>query len=306
MRITDLHQIPTELRNPRTNDIDLLSPGQIVRRISDEDKLVADAVERELPAIASAVDRIVAAFRRGGRLIYIGAGTSGRLGVLDAAECPPTFSVPPDMVVGIIAGGDTALRRSIEGAEDDVQAGAADLADVNLTARDVVVGIAASGRTPYVLGALDFAQTLGAGTIGLTTAPNSPIAQSAEISIAPAVGPEVVAGSTRMKSGTAQKMVLNMLSTGAMIRIGKTYGNLMVDVAVSNEKLRARALGILADVTGIDGEDAEALLESAGGDVKCAILTALSGVDQITADRRLREAGGILRRALETTEKHSA
>jgi len=306
MRITDLHQIPTELRNPRTNDIDLLSPGQIVRRISDEDKLVAGAVERELPAIASAVDRIVAAFRRGGRLIYIGAGTSGRLGVLDAAECPPTFSVPPDMVVGIIAGGDTALRRSIEGAEDDVQAGAADLADVNLTARDVVVGIAASGRTPYVLGALDFAQTLGAGTIGLTTAPNSPIAQSAEISIAPAVGPEVVAGSTRMKSGTAQKMVLNMLSTGAMIRIGKTYGNLMVDVAVSNEKLRARALGILADVTGIDGEDAEALLESAGGDVKCAILTALSGVDQITADRRLREAGGILRRALETTEKHSA
>ena len=306
MRITDLHQIPTELRNPRTNEIDLLSPGQIVRRISDEDKLVAGAVERELPAIASAVDRIVAAFRRGGRLIYIGAGTSGRLGVLDAAECPPTFSVPPDMVVGIIAGGDTALRRSIEGAEDNVQAGAADLADVNLTARDVVVGIAASGRTPYVLGALDFAQPLGAGTIGLTTAPNSPIAQSAEISIAPAVGPEVVAGSTRMKSGTAQKMVLNMLSTGAMIRIGKTYGNLMVDVAVSNEKLRARALGILADVTGIDGEDAEALLESAGGDVKCAILTALSGVDQITADRRLREAGGILRRALETTEKHSA
>ncbi len=306
MRITDLHQIPTELRNPRTNDIDLLSPGQIVRRISDEDKLVADAVERELPAIANAVDRIVAAFRRGGRLIYIGAGTSGRLGVLDAAECPPTFSVPPDMVVGIIAGGDTALRRSIEGAEDNVQAGAADLADVKLTARDVVVGIAASGRTPYVLGALDFARTLGAGTVGLTTAPNSAIARAAEISIAPVIGPEVLTGSTRMKAGTAQKMVLNMLSTGAMIRIGKTYGNLMVDVAVSNEKLRARAYGIIEEVTGIGGQDLETLLDAAGGNVKSAILMALSGVDQVTADRRLREAGGVLRRALEAIEKYSA
>ncbi|MEM8633324.1 MAG: N-acetylmuramic acid 6-phosphate etherase [Pseudomonadota bacterium] len=306
MRVTDLHQIPTEQRNPRTGDIDLLSPGQIVRRISEEDKLVADAVERELPAIARVVDRIVAAFRRGGRLIYIGAGTSGRLGVLDAAECPPTFSVPPDMVVGIIAGGDRALRRSIEGAEDDAKAGAADLADVNLTARDVVVGIAASGRTPYVLGAFEFARTLGAGTVALTTAPNSPISRAADISIAPAVGPEALTGSTRMKAGTAQKMVLNMLSTGAMIRIGKTYGNLMVDVAVSNDKLRARALSILCEVTGVDGAVAETLLETAGGDVKCAILMALSGVDRETADQRLCASGGVLRRAMEAIEKHSA
>ena len=238
--VNDLRFVASETRNPRTTDIDLLPTEELLISINSEDQLVARAVEQEIPNIAKAVEVIVEAFRAGGRLIYIGAGTSGRLGVLDASECPPTFSVHPDMVVGVIAGGDRALRRSSEGAEDDRQQGMADLRDLDVSSKDVVVGIAASGRTPYTIGAIDHARSLGAATIALTSVPKSQLARRADISIAPDVGPEVLAGSTRMKSGTAQKMVLNMLSTAAMIRMGKTYQNMMVAGGTKAGVRRAR------------------------------------------------------------------
>lgn len=294
-----LRRLSSERRNPRTGDIDVLPVQTLLERISVEDRGVAGAVRREIPAIARAVEAAVAAFEAGGRLIYIGAGTSGRLGVLDASECPPTFSVPPGMVIGIIAGGDGALRRAVEGAEDDRAAGAADLRAVDLSPRDVVVGIAASGRTPYAIGALAYARGIGATTVSLACVAGSDLARHADIAIAPVVGPEVLAGSTRMKSGTAQKMVLNMLSTAAMIRIGKTYQNLMVDLSVSNEKLATRAVGILCDLTGIGSERAVALLAEAGGELKTAILMELGGLTDAAARTRLADAGGSLRDALE-------
>ena len=241
-----LQQLVSEGRNPRTTDIDLMSSLEMVTTINDEDRGVADAVQQTLPQVAQAVDAIVTAFNAGGRLVYIGAGTSGRLGVLDASECPPTFGVPPTMVVGLIAGGLDALVNASEGAEDRADAGAADLAAIGFSASDVVVGIAVSGRTPYVIGALEHAKALGARTVALTCNPDSPIARMADISIAPLVGPEVITGSTRLKSGTAQKLVLNMLSTASMVRIGKTYGNLMVDMIASNGKLVARAARVVA------------------------------------------------------------
>jgi N-acetylmuramic acid 6-phosphate etherase len=306
LTVNDLLHLVSERRNPRTTDIDLLSVSKLVARINEEDKRVALAVERELPNIARAVECIVAAFRAGGRLIYIGAGTSGRLGVLDASECPPTFSVPPEMVVGLIAGGDTALRSAVEGAEDDREQGAADLRGIDLAAKDIVVGITVSGRTPYVIGALDTAREIGAATIALICVPDSELSRYADVAIAPVVGPEALTGSTRLKSGTAQKMVLNMLSTGAMIQIGKTYENLMVDVSVSNQKLETRAIGILCEVTGAAREEARALLAKSDNDVKLAIFMKLTGLDRKLSDGFLDDSGGFLRLAIEEARKQSA
>jgi N-acetylmuramic acid 6-phosphate etherase len=293
-----LQQLVSEGRNPRTTDIDLMSSLEMVTTINDEDRGVADAVQQTLPQVAQAVDAIVTAFNAGGRLVYIGAGTSGRLGVLDASECPPTFGVLPTMVVGLIAGGLDALVNASEGAEDRADAGAADLAAIGFSARDVVVGIAVSGRTPYVIGALEHAKALGASTVALTCNPDSPIARMADISIAPLVGPEVITGSTRLKSGTAQKLVLNMLSTASMVRIGKTYGNLMVDMIASNGKLVARAARVVAEATGRSIAEAEAALTTAGNDSKLAILMLLTGVDIEAGRKTLAEAGGVLRRAV--------
>lgn len=298
--LAELDQLVSEERNPHSAAIDLMSTADLLRLINSEDRQVPDAVGRTLPQVAQAVDAIVAAFNRGGRLIYIGAGTSGRLGVLDASECPPTFGVPPGMVVGLIAGGYDALLRAAEGAEDRTESGAADLRTVDLSASDVVVGIAVSGRTPYVIGALDYARSVGAATVGLTCNPESTIAQMADISIAPLVGPEVVTGSTRLKSGTAQKLVLNMLTTASMVRIGKTFGNLMVDLHASNEKLLARAVRIVMQATDCPAGEAEAALERSGNDVKLAILTTLTGQGVDEARETLARAGGFLRRAIDT------
>ena len=293
-----LQKLVSEGRNPHTADIDLMSSLEVVGAMNAEDRAVPEAVGKTLPEIARAVDAIVAAFNSGGRLVYIGAGTSGRLGVLDASECPPTFGVPPTMVVGLIAGGLDALVNASEGAEDRSEAGAADLGNIGLTARDVVVGIAVSGRTPYVIGALEFAKAQGAVTVALTCNPDSPIARMADISIAPVVGPEVITGSTRLKSGTAQKLVLNMLSTASMVRIGKTYGNLMVDMIASNEKLMARAVRIVMQATNCSAEVAKAAMARAENDTKVAILTVLTGKSVKAARADLAGADGVLRRAL--------
>ncbi|MDU8942917.1 N-acetylmuramic acid 6-phosphate etherase [Ovoidimarina sediminis] len=301
MSLNDLNRLDTERRNPRTAEIDILPLPALLARINDEDKRVARAVEAELPQIAHAVDLTVAAFRADARLIYIGAGTSGRLGVLDASECPPTFSVPPGMVVGLIAGGDTALRRAVEGAEDNREQGAADLRAIGLARNDVVVGITASGRTPYVIGALDMARQTGSATVGLTTVRDSELARWADVTIAPRVGAEVLAGSTRMKSGTAQKLVLNMISTAAMIRIGKTYQNMMVDLSVSNEKLATRAVSIFCTVTGAPAGEARRLLKKSGNDLKLAILMYITGLDRAGAKARLAATDGVLRRAIDTS-----
>jgi N-acetylmuramic acid 6-phosphate etherase len=297
--ISELESLVSEGRNPRTMDIDLLPAAAILHRINDEDRLVPEAVGRVIPQIAAAVERIVAAFGRGGRLVYIGAGTSGRLGVLDASECPPTFGVPAGMVIGLIAGGPTALTTSIEGAEDDPAAGAEALRGIGLTASDVVVGIAVSGRTPYVLGALAHARGIGAATVALSCNPDSAIAALADIAISPVVGPEVLTGSTRMKSGTAQKLVLNMLTTASMIRIGKTYQNLMVDVRPTNQKLLARAVRIVMQASGCEADAAQAALSRSGNDVKLAILITLTGLEPDAARGMLARSGGFLRRAIE-------
>jgi N-acetylmuramic acid 6-phosphate etherase len=288
----------TEARNPRTAGIDALASLEIVGLISDEDATVAPAVRRELGQIGRAVDVIVERLRRGGRLLYFGAGTSGRLGVLDASEIPPTYSAPPDLVQGFIAGGDVALRRSVEAAEDDPDAGAQAVREAKVNEADVVVGIAASGGTPWVLGAVAEARRRGAATIALTCNPDSPLARLAEIAIAPVVGPEAIAGSSRMKAGTAQKMVLNMLSTAAMIRLGKVYGNLMVDVQPTNAKLQRRAVRILQEATGADAEAARQALEATGYEVKPALVMLLTQVDETEARRRLAAAQGLVRQAV--------
>jgi N-acetylmuramic acid 6-phosphate etherase len=292
-----LEDLLTEQPNPASSGIDALETEAMLRVINAEDRKVAEAVGREIPAIARAVDAIVTCFRQGGRLFYIGAGTSGRLGVLDASECPPTFSVPAGMVQGIIAGGDRALRSATERSEDDPASGARDLAERGFTARDALVGIAASGRTPYVLGAIEEAKRLGAITVGISCTPDSELARAAAIAITPLAGPEVIAGSTRMKAGTAQKLVLNMLSTGAFIRMGYVYGNLMVNVRPTNAKLADRARRIVAKASGISSERAGEYLERAAGDVRCAILMA-GGMTREEAEQRLKEAGGRLGEAL--------
>ena len=288
----------TEGRNPRTADIDTLSALEIVTLISDEDAQVATAVRRELAQVARAVEVVVERLQRGGRLLYFGAGTSGRLGVLDASEMPPTYSVSPELVQGFIAGGDAALRRSVEGAEDDREAGAQAARGANVGEADAAVGIAASGGTPWVLGAVGEAQRRGAATIALTCNPDSALARLADVSIVPVVGPETIAGSSRMKAGTAQKMVLNMLSTATMVRLGKVYGNLMVDVQPTNAKLRRRAQRIVALACGLSLEEAAVLLARCDGETKTAIVVGLAGVTPEEARRRLARAGGRIRDAL--------
>lgn len=296
--LQQLNQLITEQRNPNSMQLDSLSAQELVALINREDQQVALAVEKCLPQIALAVEKIVTAFERGGRLVYVGAGTSGRLGVLDASECPPTYGVKPEMVVGLIAGGDHALRHPIEGAEDNVQQGQADLEEIDFSARDVLVGVAASGRTPYVLGALNYAKQLGATTVSIASNPNSKMAEVADIAIETVVGPEVLTGSSRMKSGTAQKLVLNMLTTASMVLIGKCYQNLMVDVQASNEKLKARALKIVMDATECDKDAAADVLSKAKGQVKLAILMQLSGLDAFEAQSLLDKSNGKLRQAL--------
>ncbi|HUA59395.1 MAG TPA: N-acetylmuramic acid 6-phosphate etherase [Verrucomicrobiae bacterium] len=293
-----LEKLLTEQANPASASIDALPTEQVLRVINEEDQRVAAAVEREIPSIARAVDAIVAAFQKGGRLFYIGAGTSGRLGVLDASECPPTFNVSQEMVQGIIAGGEQALSRASETTEDDPAIGARDLQARGFGPRDVLVGLAASGRTPYVLGAVAEASRMGAVTVGISSTPDSELARAVQIAITPLVGPEVVAGSTRMKAGTAQKMVLNMLSTAAFIRLGYVYGNLMVNVQPKNAKLMDRARGIVAGKAGVPYERAARLLDEAGGHVSAAILMGKLGIDREEAERRLAESGNQLRRAL--------
>ncbi|NNN69992.1 N-acetylmuramic acid 6-phosphate etherase [Vibrio sp. 3-2(1)] len=298
--LSALSHLISEGRNPDTMDIDLLSAQEIVERLNQQDKHVPLAVEKVLPEIALAVDRITYAFKHGGRLIYIGAGTSGRLGVLDASECPPTFGVSDQMVIGLIAGGKEAMFSAKEGAEDCAELGIQDLKSIHFTDQDVVVGIAASGRTPYVIGALEYANDLGATTIALSCNPDSPIAELAQIAISPVVGPEALTGSTRLKSGTAQKLVLNMLTTASMIRLGKSYQNLMVDVKATNRKLIARAVRIVMQATDCERAEAEYLLAQSNNNVKVAILMHLTGLSYAEAMDKLTESDGFLRRAMES------
>lgn len=301
--LNELHSILSESRNSSTLDIDLLSTEAILQKINEEDQKVALAIKPALPNIAKAVDCIVAAFQKQGRLIYIGAGTSGRLGILDAVECMPTFSVTENMVVGIIAGGEKAIKRAVEGAEDNEEAAIVDLVAINLKANDVVVGIAASGRTPYVISALKYAREVGARSVSVSCNPNSAIAKEADIEICAAVGAEILTGSTRMKSGTAQKLILNMLSTASMIRIGKTYQNLMVDVSASNAKLYARALLIVMQATDCDEETATQALQEAGNEAKLAILMILTDINAAQATALLQQHHGFLRKAVQSKAK---
>ncbi|MGY3068802.1 N-acetylmuramic acid 6-phosphate etherase [Pantoea agglomerans] len=295
----DLSQMITEGRNLASQNIDELSTEAMLRVINDEDKKVALAVEAIVPQIAAAVDAICAAFQAGGRLIYCGAGTSGRLGILDASECPPTFGTPREQVVGLIAGGHTAILQAVENAEDNREQGAQDLKDIHFSRHDVLVGIAASGRTPYVLGALAYANELGATTVSLTCNPGSAMSQVAAIALTPVVGPEVVTGSSRMKAGTAQKLVLNMLTTGSMIRSGKVYGNLMVDVEATNQKLVQRQVNIVMQATDCDEATASAALTACGGHSKTAILMVLADLAADEAKALLSQHQGFIRQALQ-------
>ncbi|MET8095744.1 N-acetylmuramic acid 6-phosphate etherase [Streptomyces sp. NPDC005236] len=294
----ELETLTTEAFRPELSEIDRLPTLEIARLMNGEDTTVPAAVAAQLPLIAAAIDGIAERMSRGGRLIYAGAGTAGRLGVLDASECPPTFNTDPSRVVGVIAGGPTAVVTSIEGAEDSRDLAAADLDALALTSDDTVVGVSASGRTPYAVGAVEHAREQGALTVGLSCNAHSALASAADHGIEVVVGPELLTGSTRLKSGTAQKLVLNMLSTITMIRLGKTYGNLMVDVRASNEKLRARSRRIVALATGAPDEEIERALTATDGEVKNAILTILGGVDGPTAARLLEESEGHLRAAL--------
>jgi N-acetylmuramic acid 6-phosphate etherase len=297
--MSDSYTPLTEAANPATRAIDSLSAREIVALISAEDQQVAPAVAAVGDAIAEVAERAAAGIRRGGRLIYVGAGTSGRLGVLDAAECPPTYSTPPEMVVGVIAGGEPALTHAVEAVEDDPANGRRDIAALEVGPDDVVVGLAASGRTPYVLGAVAEARARGAYTAGVTCSHPSPLSGAVDTVIAPIVGPEVVTGSTRMKAGTAQKLVLNSISTTVMIRLGKTYGNLMVDLQPLNAKLRRRSVNIVASITGLGQEQARAALVAAGHELKTALVMSLAGVGPDEARARLRASGGHVRAALE-------
>nr|WP_024965409.1 N-acetylmuramic acid 6-phosphate etherase [Pantoea sp. IMH] len=294
-----LGSLISETRNKDTLDLDSLSTLEMVTKFNEQDATVAEAVRMTLPAVAKAVDAAALSLSQGGRLIYMGAGTSGRLGVLDASECPPTFGVPHGLVVGIIAGGPGALLKAVEGAEDDEDLGVSDLQALKLTSRDMVVGLAASGRTPYVIGALRFARQTGCRTAAISCNPDSPVAHEAEIAISPVVGPEALTGSTRLKSGTAQKLVLNMISTGAMVKIGKVYQNLMVDMQATNVKLVDRACRMVCQATGCAAEEAEAALSQTDYAVKPAILMILSGITAPQAQSRLEKHNGFLRAALE-------
>ena len=293
-----LSNLITEQRNPNSMHVDSLSALEIVQLMNEEDKQVPLAIEKCLPQIAQAVECIVSAFQQGGRLVYVGAGTSGRLGVLDASECPPTFGVSPEMVKGIIAGGERALRHPIEGAEDSKAQAVVDLQTIEFSSKDVLVGIAASGRTPYVIGALEYAKSLGSVTVSIASNPNSAMANIVDIAIDTVVGPEVLTGSSRLKSGTAQKLVLNMLTTASMILMGKCYQNLMVDVQASNEKLKARAIRIVMQATDCDKAIAEETLKQADQNAKLAIMMILSGLDRVQAEALLEKHQGKLQLAL--------
>lgn len=302
MKIENLSKLVTEGRNPDTMNIDSVSTLEMIEMINEEDKKVAFAVAKEKESIAKAVDLIADRLSEGGRLIYIGAGTSGRLGIVDASECPPTFGVSHELVQGIIAGGYTAIFRSIEGAEDNKELAAEDLKSKNLSYKDVVCGIAASGRTPYVIGGMKYAKKIGASVIAVTMNPESEMAKLADIPISVVVGPEVIMGSTRMKAGTAQKMVLNMLTTGTMIKLGKVYSNLMVDLKASNEKLYARAKRITMIATGESEETVEKILEETGFNVKLSILMIRTGINKEEAQKLLRENKGYVQRAIDAAK----
>lgn len=302
---SSLGMLTTEARNPLTRDLDNLSALEIVKLINAEDEKIAHAVRAVSEPIAQAIDVIANRLSRGGRLIYVGAGTSGRLGVLDAVECPPTFNTEPERVVGLIAGGPKGLVRAIEGAEDSAEMGREDLQRLELGKLDVVVGIATSGRTPYVMGALDYARDNGAYSIGFSCNQDAELIQHADLSIIPLVGPEVLSGSTRMKAGTATKMVLNMLTTGAMVRMGKTYSNLMVDLRATNTKLTERACRIVAEITGCSTSESKDILGRCDGEVKTAIVSFNNGVSADTARTRLKSVDGHLRRALEPDKSSS-
>jgi N-acetylmuramic acid 6-phosphate etherase len=293
-----LARLMTEQRNPASMTMDSMSTEEVLRLINDQDKRVALAVEHEIPYITQAVEHIVASFRNGGRLIYFGAGTSGRLGVVDASECPPTFGTPPELVLGMIAGGNTAMFKAVEGAEDDPELGIRDVDALNVNEHDTVCGIAASRRTPYVVAAVGRARELGAKTIYVTTNPRKDFNLDVDVAICPEVGPEVLMGSTRMKSGTAQKLVLNMLTTTAMVRLGKVYENMMVDLQLTNQKLVERSKRIIGMATGADYETAAEYLERAGGHVKSAIVMIAARVDLAEARRRIEAAGGFVREAI--------
>jgi N-acetylmuramic acid 6-phosphate etherase len=295
-----LEGLLTEQRNPASRNIDALPTEEILRIINEQDREVADSVMKVIPAITMAVDAIVEAMNRGGRLFYVGAGTSGRLGVLDAAECPPTFNVDPEMVQAIIAGGDAAMFRSTEASEDSAEVGAAELVAHGFTKRDVLAGIAASGRTPFVLGAVEKAKELGAVTVGISCTPKSDLSKAVHIPIEPTPGPEVIAGSTRMRAGTATKLVLNMISTATMIRLGHVYGNLMVNVQPKNEKLLDRARRIIAEAAEVGYPEASVLLERSGRNVKTAIVMARQKLSRQDAERLLDKAHGRISAALKT------
>ncbi|UIP30215.1 N-acetylmuramic acid 6-phosphate etherase [Photobacterium sp. TLY01] len=295
----DLNTLITESRNPASHAIDTLSTVEMLKVINDEDKQVALAVERVLPQVAEAVDAIATAFQQGGRLIYSGAGTSGRLGILDASECPPTYGSDPSQVIGLIAGGREAIFRAVENAEDNRELGAEDLKALNFSDKDVLVGIAASGRTPYVLGAMAYAKSVGATVGSISCNPDSAMTRFADIAMTPVVGPEVVTGSSRMKAGTAQKMILNMLTTGAMIRTGKVYGNLMVDVEATNAKLVERQKNIVTAATGATREQAESALAACGGHCKTAIVMILTGSTAEEARTLLNHSQGFTRQAVQ-------
>lgn len=300
MNTIKLENLTTESRNSSSLNIDKVSTLDMVKIINNEDKKVALAVEKELVKIAEAIDGIVSGMQKGGRLIYIGAGTSGRLGILDASECPPTYGVSEELVQGIIAGGTEAIFRAKEGAEDSKELAIEDLKSKNITENDTIVGLAASGRTPYVIGGLEYANKIGALTVSITCNANSEVAKVSKVSIAPVVGAEVVTGSTRMKAGTAQKLVLNMLSTGTMIKLGKVYGNLMVDVRATNKKLVERAKKIVCEATGVDREVAEKVLKETNYDVKLSILMILTGLDINEAKEKLSQNKGYIDKAMET------
>lgn len=295
----ELDRLTTEGRNPRTEELDCMSTLELLRVMNEEDQTVPQAVARRLPQIARAVDAIAARMAHGGRLVYVGAGTSGRLGILDAVECVPTFSAAEGQVVGRIAGGERAMLRAVEGAEDSLEQGARDLQSLGLTADDAVVGIATSGRTPYVVGALRYAGDLGALTVGLACNNGTEVAAAAAIAVEIVVGPEVLSGSTRLKAGTATKLVLNMLSTGAFVRLHKVYGNQMVDLQATSEKLVMRSRSIVAQVTGLGIEAAEKELARCGGEVKTAIIAVLRRLQPEAARDLLRRHGGAIRAALE-------
>lgn len=298
----DLKKFATETRNPNSEDLDMMSALEIVTLMNQEDRKVCLAIEEVLPEIAKLVDTVAAAFENGGRLVYMGAGTSGRLGVLDASECPPTYGVSPEMVVGIMAGGDYALRNDVVGDEDKPELGKQNLIEINLNEKDVVVGIAASGRTPFVIGGLEYAKELGCTTAAIACNRGSAIGQIADIAIEAEAGPEVLTGSTRLKAGTTQKMILNMITTASMVRCGKVYHNLMVDVVQSCDKLCVRIENIVMDATGVSREEARAAIDEADGSGKLAITKILTGTDMATAKKLLEQAKGHVRVAIQLAQ----